>query len=478
MKLIIISFFLLNCSFAFTQTNNLSFNKDLKDTLVSKFNHGDYDGFYELGNSEWKRKAKKEDINGWLQYIFSMTGPVISSESFKNSEGYTYYKWTGTKKIMCFTLKTESVNAFDDFNFTFLNEPISPSEAKKISTDNLMKSSLDSAVNTITTSFMTYNKLVGVSIGILKNGEAHRYNYGTIEKGKQQLPKSSDIYELESITKIFTGILLAQAVVDKKINFQDDIRMYLDGNYPNLAYKSQPIRIVNLANHTSGLLHELPNLSKYTSSFDVLKMYDSYTDKKFFEDLHKVTIDTFPGINYQYSNVGVKLLGIILERVYKLSYKELVKRYITLPFGMKKTIPSYSISDTTGYMKGYDENGIVMPHNNFNMFGGSGSLLSNVDDMLSFMRQNIAEKNSVIKLSHQQTWCDSNHCIGLCWEIDENPKFGTVLSKDGGALGFRSYCVVIPKKQIGIIWLSNKSGLGDELGIMIEALLDATIKDN
>lgn len=207
-------------------------------------------------------------------------------------------------------------------------------------------------------------------------------------------------------------------------------------------------------------------------------MYNSYRNDKFFDDLHRVTIDTLPGINYQYSNVGVKLIGIILERVYGMSYGELIKKYITLPFGMRNTQPSFNISDTTGYMKGYDENGLVMPHNNFNMFGGSGALLSTANDMLSYIQQNITEKNPAIKLSHQQTYGDSTQGMGLCWNIKHDNKHGASVWKDGGALGFRSYCVIIPQKHTGIIWLSNKSGLGEELGIMIDELLNTILKEN
>ncbi len=458
------------------QMDSISITSPLKDTLVSRFNRCDYNSFYEAGSANWKEKAAKVGINGWLQYINSLTGNVISCIAYKQTQGYTYYKWEGSKKTMCFTLKSTSLGIFDDFNFSFLNEPISSVESSMIPTDNPLKSSLDSAIHAITTSFMVYNKLVGISVGIIKKGKTYRYNYGTVDKRKQLLPTSDNIYELASIAKTFTGILLAQAILDKRIRPEDDIRKYLDGNYSNLEYHGIPLKIVHLANHTSGLLHELPDLSKYRSSFEVLKMYNNYTDNNFLEDLHHVTIDTLPGTRYQYSNVGVKLLGIILEHIYHMSFGDLLNKYITQPFDMKTTIPSFQISDTTCYMKGYDENGDIMPHNNFNMFGGSGAILSTVNDMILYMQQNISEKNSAVKLSHNLTSGTSKQGMGLCWEIKLDNKHGTEFWKDGGALGFRSYCIVIPQQQAGIIWLSNKSGLGEELGMMIEDLLDTITK--
>jgi CubicO group peptidase (beta-lactamase class C family) len=198
----------------------------------------------------------------------------------------------------------------------------------------------------------------------------------------------------------------------------------------------------------------------------------------FFEDLHHVSIDTLPGTTYQYSNVGVKLLGIILERVYHMSYGDLLAQHIARPFGMTNTRPSFQVSDTNGYMKGYDENGQVMPHNNFNMFGGSGAILSTTDDMLLYMRQNIDEANRAIQLSHQQTQGDSTRGIGLCWEINRANKHGTEIWKDGGALGFRTYLVVVPTQHPGIVWLANKSGAGEELGVMVERLLNNVLRDH
>ena len=79
------------------------------------------------------------------------------------------------------------------------------------------------------------------------------YHYGTMDKKTMQLPDNQTIYEIGSITKTFTGTLLAQALLDKKISLDDDIRKYLPEKYPNLEYENQPILVKHLANHTSRL---------------------------------------------------------------------------------------------------------------------------------------------------------------------------------------------------------------------------------
>ena len=71
---------------------------------------------------------------------------------------------------------------------------------------------------------------VGLSIGVLKDGKAYTYNYGTIEKGKKNPTSANTLYQIASITKTFTGTLLAQAVIEKKVKFDDDVRKYLNGD--------------------------------------------------------------------------------------------------------------------------------------------------------------------------------------------------------------------------------------------------------
>ncbi|MDE3212451.1 MAG: beta-lactamase family protein, partial [Bacteroidota bacterium] len=274
---------------------------------------------------------------------------------------------------------------------------------------------------------------------------------------------------------------LAQAVLDKKIGLDDDIRKYMPGNFPNLEYQGYPLKVVDLANHTSGLPAELPNLDTFRNSFAVMKMYDHYTNDKFFADLRKVKIDTLPGINYNYSNAGMKLLGIILEKVYGRSYQQLLKKYITGPLNMPATRPEPGISDTTSYTKGYNADGATMPHANWNMFGGAGGLLSDSHDMVNYVQANITEALPAIKLSHQQTFANSDNAfaLGMGWQITRGTRYGTRIWKSGGALGFRTYCAVVPEKKAGVVWLSNRSDLGeDEMGEMVDNLLQEAIKGN
>jgi CubicO group peptidase (beta-lactamase class C family) len=383
-----------------------------------------------------------------------------------------YYTWDGQKKMISFVLKTSGGKGFEGFDFKSFHLPLSAISASRIPTDNPLKTGLDSAVHRLTIEFMITHRLVGLSIGVVNHGRKHIYNYGTVEKGMEKLPTQNTIFELASLTKTFTGIMLAQAVIDQKLSLDDDIRDYMPGSYPNLQYKGHPLLIEDLANHTSGLPIELPNLDTFKSSSSVIKMYDHYTNDKFFADLRKVKIDTFPGTRYGYSNAGMKLLGIILEKACGLSYAQLLKKYITVPMHMNSTRIANAVSDTTSYTKGYNDLGQTMPHLNFNMFGGAGGVLTDSQDMLNYVAENISERLRAVKFSHQQSYVDDNVAMGLGWQITLQTINGTRIWKSGGALGFRSYCAVVPEKGVGIIWLSNRSDLmEDELTEMADQIL-------
>ncbi len=112
--------------------------------------------------------------------------------------------------------------------------------------DSHGKIDIDRVVNEAANKFMTDRHSVGLSVGIIKDGRIRTYNFGEVEKGTKKRPSQHTIYELASITKTFTGVLLAQAVVEGKVKLDDDVRKYLDGSYPNLEFEGKPIRLFQL----------------------------------------------------------------------------------------------------------------------------------------------------------------------------------------------------------------------------------------
>jgi len=327
-----------------------------------------------------------------------------------------------------------------------------------------------SAVEKAAKAFLENQQTVGLSIGIFQDGRTYTYDFGTTERGKQHPPTAHTRYAIASITKTFTGALLAQAVVEKKVSLDDDIRKYLEGDYPNLEYQGQPVRLCQLINHTSGLPRSLPENADALigEESDAAKrsvkeaaFLEGYTREAFFRDLHGVTLTRVPGEKFSYSNAAAQLLGLILERVYGKSYEEIVRIKITGPLKMNDTKVTLSAAEIARLPKGYSASGAFLPALALSpRFPAAGSLKSTTADMLKYIAWHLAERDEAVKLSHQPAgntvWSqDGSFTVGLNWQILKSAGRRNIF-QDGNVPGFHSMCVLYPELNLGIIVLTNE----------------------
>ncbi|MBN8823297.1 MULTISPECIES: serine hydrolase [unclassified Spirosoma] len=351
---------------------------------------------------------------------------------------------------------------------TLVAEPVHPKRLpivvrlpEKASTDNPLETYVDSLVERAAQQFMRMPQAVGLSIGIIKDGQPFMYNYGTIERGRHQLPTSQTVYPIASITKTFTGALLAQAVVDGNVKLDDDVRTYLTGDYPNLTYQGHPIRLFHLINHRSGLPFLLPNKPEAFSNTNTpasavaMDLMRPYSRADFYADLHQVTLDTIPGVAFKYSNTGAQLLGYILERVYGQSFEQLIHQKLTRPLAMSDTKITLTPSAQTRVAKGYDCEGILMPDSPDEL-QAAGALKSTVADMLKYVQWTISEKSLTAKLTHQPTWTNGGqYASGLNWQMLQSAA-NRVIWQDGNIPGFSSLCANYPEQNLGIVVFANE----------------------
>jgi serine-type D-Ala-D-Ala carboxypeptidase/endopeptidase len=321
---------------------------------------------------------------------------------------------------------------------------------------------------------------VGFSVGILKDGKTYTYNFGEPEKGVKKPPTADTVYAIASITKTFTGTLLAQAVLEKKVKFDDDVRKYLDGDYPNLEFQGHPIQLGFLVNHNSGLPFNLPDIPENRPPFSgpvspaIRKTLDNYTRKDFLADLHKVELKTVPGEKFSYSNSAAILLGIVLERVYGMSYEELVKKKIAIPLGMNDTTISVNASQKARLAQGYDEKGGNSPYPTDMLFA-AGGLKSTANDLLRYAGWEMAEEDPAVKLSHEPRFVLSDtFSVGLNWQMLKSGPYRRVW-QEGNLPGFVSMCMTFPELHLAIIYLANEDDptLSHALNVMANEIAKA-----
>ncbi|HEV7219132.1 MAG TPA: serine hydrolase domain-containing protein [Terriglobales bacterium] len=320
---------------------------------------------------------------------------------------------------------------------------------------------------------------VGLSIGVLKDGKTYTYNYGTVEKEEKRLPRADTLYQIASVTKTFTGTLLAQAVIEKKVKFDDDVREYLDGDYPNLEFQGHPVRLGYLVNHNSGLPFNLPDIPENRPPFPPVssatrKMLDKYTRNAFLADLHTVELKAVPGEKFSYSNSAAVLLSIVLERVYRMPYEELVERKIAKPLGMKNTTISVNRSQKRRLARGYDENGKEVPGPP-DILLGAAALKSTVSDLLKYAGRELAEKDPAVRISHEPRFIvNNNYSVGLNWQMIRSGSYRRIW-QEGSLPGFLSMCVTFPEMHMAIVGLANEDDRASShaLTVMVDGIAKA-----
>lgn len=299
-----------------------------------------------------------------------------------------------------------------------------------------------------------------VSVAVFKDGESTIKHFGELSIGKGNKPNDSTLYEIASVTKTFTGYVAAKAVLDKKINLDDDIRIYLSEPYPNLEFKGECIKIKHLLTHTSGF----PNFP-----------IKSENKEAFFEGLKLIKIETKPGEIYSYSNTAPELTAYILEKVYQKSFEELVIEFVLKPNKMNQTKFTLNENDKTRLVKGYNDKNELMPNFNRTLWGGISGLHSTTTDLVKYMKLQLDKSNLIVNESHKKLYKEgSDFWEGYHWYIIENDN-ELIYRHHGGIYGMQNWFVIYPKQNIGISILTNTSF--NETGEILEKVVDKLYQD-
>ncbi len=348
---------------------------------------------------------------------------------------------------------------------------------------------IDGLVN----AFLTDSLMNSFSVGIYHKGEEFVKHYGELDPGKKNKPTNNTIYDIASVTKTFVGTLIAQAEREDKLSIEDDIRDYLEGSFPNLQYKNEPIRIKHLVTHTSGLptfpLIIQNEFSKKDSDLSLpirmAKIEKDYSKKDFFEDLKEIKIDTIPGCKYNYSNLGAELASYIIEKVYKSPFEKVLEENIWKVANMTSTMIKIQEPKKQFYANGYGKYKIQRPPMNNNLWGGSGQGKSTIIDLLNYIKFQLNEDNLDVQNSHKILFDtdvidgDSRNKMAYMWMVSTDRDFGQVIKHHGGGYGTQNWMLIYPEEELGISIITNQSGrnTAGKLLDVAYGILDEIAKD-
>jgi len=349
-----------------------------------------------------------------------------------------------------------------------------PAPAKDLGTD----------IDEVAATLIKQPLLHSTSIAVVYRGKEFIRHRGDMVAGTPGPPSDATLYEIGSLSKTLAGTLAANAVLEHKISLDDDIRMYLQGDYPNLQYKGEPIRIRHLLSHTSGLPNMLPErantvLADFTdrrTPAELNAIYAGYGKTEFFGDLHAVEIGRAPGKEYAYSSTGTELVAHILEVAYKSDYESLLRGFLQESVAMTDAKIRLGDADAARLAVGYHSDNPVpttaMPQL---PWGASGNVKATVPEMVKYLRFQLAN-GPVVEESHRKLVnFDPEFGIGYFWNIVSGDGLkGTYYAHHGGVPRSQCYIYIIPKYQLGIFVITNQSG--DQTARAMETAIDTLVE--
>ena len=327
-----------------------------------------------------------------------------------------------------------------------------PTPAPKPTLSDLKEDEIKTQVDKLAAWFLAQGKSSGLGVAVVvRDPQTGRLgtmllNYGTTAKDNGQAVTSSTIYEIGSITKVFTGILLAQAVDAGDMQLDDPIQQYLPPGIHAPSFHDTPITLLDLATHRSSLprdaeTDDMPELYNWLSALDLSRA---------------------PGSEYAYSNLGYAVLGDILARRASTGFDTLEFQSVSGPLGLPDTREALSDEQAGRLAQAYTYDG--SPVGYFPQAGAmssAGYMHSTLDDMTRFLVANMEPDSTPlagpIRMAQalQAERGDPGTGIGLGWEIDQVGTTSERLSKGGATLGFTSYISFLRDGNSGFVLLSN-----------------------
>ena len=326
-------------------------------------------------------------------------------------------------------------------------------------------------VSKIDKSLATYveiqNKRIGFSGIVLVSGETDLISQQVIGLASHELnlPLSyGSKFKVASITKAFTGLLIAIAKQKGKLHYENNLGTY----FPELHDETwKQITILQLLSHTSGIPH-WAGLEDYW----MIKSRLSLNREQMLEEVFKMKLLFEPGTQSAYSSPAYYLLATILEKVYTDTYENLLNEKILLPLQLKETRTFNQLEIIPRMSNGYhmisDDSLIVAPYRDISSMFGGGNLYSTAQDLMiwcrSFISQDIWSESLVETVFKPLTTLNMNHksgaLYGMGWYIKEsNHNEPGAYHTGGGTFGFSSKIAIYPQEKICIIILANVSFL-------------------
>lgn len=467
MRKVVLLFLLgLTSFFGFSQAETYT---TAYENFMKEYNAGNFEGIFNSFTSEMKGTLPLEKAIQFFKGLKDQGGKIDKFDFEGYSQGtFAEYKTKFEKAIFSVNM---SVAENGKINGLFIKPYDSKAEITSKGVNDLANYPRDIAeiIFSLVQDFPNYTQL---AIAIIENGKTKNYGIIKINDTVKPIENRNKVFEIGSITKVFTATVLASLVEEGKIKLLDDINTY----YPFPFHNNFKISFESLANHTSGL----PALPDNLDSPNPENPYSNYDVKKldvYLKDLLELENSTQ---KYSYSNLGAGLLGHTLALSQNTTFKDLLRSRILNKYNLVSTI--LDGKDSENRISGRNAQGLVTSNWDFDVLFGAGGMLSTTQDMVKFICAGFNPKNKELALTRIPTFkINDNLEMGLGWHIQKKKGENDLYWHNGGTGGYRSILVFDPQAKNGVVVLSNVSAFHskseniDKLGFNLMKEIGASV---
>lgn len=304
---------------------------------------------------------------------------------------------------------------------------------------------------------------VGMVVGIVDEHGSQVVSCGQLDNGTASEVNGDTVFEIDSITKTFTGLLLQDMIQRGKMNLDDPVARYLPNSVRMPARNGKEITLLQLATHTSGLPPDADNFNPKRAD----DPFADYTFEELYAFLSGYKLSRDPGAKWEYSNLGMGLLGHVIALKAGTDYESLVVDRICRPLKMNSTrftlTPELKSRFANGHNRFFGD-----PVGSFQFspaYYGAGGLQSSANDLLKYLSANLGltpssltplmEKTHAIHFQSTIQAASIGGALALPWFVVFDPQGREIVCHDGSGAGFSSFVGFDKTRRHGVVVLSN-----------------------
>jgi CubicO group peptidase (beta-lactamase class C family) len=302
----------------------------------------------------------------------------------------------------------------------------------------------------LTQNIDTDHQSVGLAVGVVDTNGTHVVCHGKLDNGTDAAVDGNTLFEIGSVTKVFTALLLEDMVERGQMHLDDPVQKYLPASVHLPVFHGHQITLLHLATHTSGLPRDVSNMTPT----NWCSPEADYSVAQFYDFLSHVKLTRAPGSREEYSNLGVSLLGYVIELKAGTNYETLLKERICRPLGMNSTCVTVPPELAPRLAIGHALPERRVCPEGFSFRPGAGGIHSSVNDLLKFAAAYAGITPSPLSsLMHN---AEALHTMEggarrrLVWSGD-----GSIFDHQGRTFGFNSNFAFDSQKRRAVVILSD-----------------------